>query len=171
MRDRTAGDGGSVAIDRWDTPLPDCETVPYHRRFASFRDETIAHTDALFLARPSRLPADEARAAFSDWASSVSSAYDVPAPTVEWNASVRSVGGGRYLPDSAVIHLSHVSVTTLLHEFRHHLQSHGAPVCAPDVEDDARAWSLSLFHQVRPRLFADLVQQGRIAHMSVTDLS
>ena len=37
-------------------------------------------------------------------------------------------------------------------------------------EEDARAWSPSLYHQVRPDLLARIVGQGRIFHITTGDL-
>jgi hypothetical protein len=37
-----------------------------------------------------------------------------------------------------------------------------------DVERDARAWSLSLYYKVRPKLFKRLVKERRIFHIDPT---
>ena len=68
-----------------------------------------------------------------------------------------------------------LSVVTLFHEFRHHMQATGAAVRLDraneqQAEEDARAWSLSLYYRSRPALFRRAVENGRIYHLTVADL-
>lgn len=147
---------------------------PYHLRFRNFDKRTIAATDALFSARPSRLSHEERDVAFRQWVEEVSDVYGMEPPSFEWSDDADDCGGGFYRPSDHSITMSrnHPSVTTLLHEFRHALQgaNAGAPQVDSDVEVDARAWSLSLYHQVRPQLFDRMVRAGRIFHISANDL-
>jgi len=52
-----------------------------------------------------------------------------------------------------------------LHEFRHHYQHHRHNVEFGAMEDDARAWSLSLYHTVAPRRFRYLVENNMVIHL------
>lgn len=154
--------------------VPRESAAPYHRRFRRFDRRTVEATEALFTARPSRLSPEERDAAFRAWVEAISDIYDMPRPALRWDEDADFGGGGYYTPTSHTITMSpnHPSVTTLIHETRHALQhsGKGAPMVSSDVEEDARAWSLSLFHRVRPRLFERLVREGRILHISPTAL-
>lgn len=142
----------------------------YHLRFQNFKQSTLRETKALFRARPSQLDEKARKNLFENWITSVSNAYGMEVPTVHWDEEADYGGGGFYRPADHSITLSpnRPSITTLLHEFRHALQSKG---CGPrkvsrDIEIDARAWSLSLYYQCRPVLFERLVREGRILHIS-----
>lgn len=148
---------------------------PYHKRFSAFHQRTVEATDALFASRPSQLSHGERDRVFRDWVTEVSGAYGMEPPTFRWDVDADDAGGGYYRPADHSITMSpnHPSVTTLIHEFRHAMQAKeaGAAQVSPDIEVDARAWSLSLYYQVRPRLFERLVREGRIFHVSAKDLS
>lgn len=146
-------------------------SLPYHRRFKNFKENTLQATEELFKSRPSRLSVEEAENEFKSWISKVSSSYNLPSPNLVWDAEAINGGGGYYSPEDQTIALSHVSITTLLHEFRHHMQWQGiGTMVSEDREEDARAWSLSLYYTVRPRLFERLVQEERIYHISPQEL-
>ncbi len=149
----------------------------YHRRFRRLDSRTLTATASLFASRPSRLNTGDAVAVMGEWLAAVSSIYNVPNPSLRIVTPAECAGSGCYLPDTDAILLPHPSVTTLLHEFRHHLQHHGAAMIpsrweppALRHEEDARAWSLSLYHQVRPRLFARLVGEGQIFYVTTDDM-
>ena len=77
--------------------------------------------------------------------------------------------------DNNEIHMAYPSIVTLIHEFRHAMQAQGkADVAITDnlnkVEDDARAWSLSIYYKVAPRMFRRLVREGKIFHITPDDL-
>lgn len=147
---------------------------PYHKRFSRFSKETLSATDELFSKRPSRMTHEERDEAFREWIGTVSSVYDMEPPTFQWDEDADMGGGGFYRLSDHSITMSpnHPSITTLIHEFRHALQhtNKGAPMVDEDVEVDARAWSLSLYYQVRPALFERLVREGRIFHITPEDL-
>jgi len=148
---------------------------PYHLRFRRFDRRTLAATDTLFSARPSRLEVAERGEVFERWVYEVSDIYSMERPDVVWDEEADYGGGGFYAPGNHTITLSpnRPSITTLIHETRHALQTKqkGAPMVSSDVEEDARAWSLSLYYKVRPRLFERLVREGRIFHINGSDLS
>jgi len=150
--------------------------LPYHQQISTFTSGTLAATDAIFTARPSRLTTPERHAVCEQWVRDVSAAENTPAPAVQWeNSDLRSSGGGYYRPSTHTLHMraERPSLLTLFHEYRHGEQAKntGTPMVSTDVEDDARAWSMSLFHQVRPRLFARLVNEGRIFNITSADLT
>lgn len=145
---------------RWD--MPALAARSYHAAFQRIRPQVIAATGELFDARPSRLSLEEAHPVLSRWLEDVSTQYQVAAPTLAWDPAVfPAFGGGLYTMEDQLIRMSHVSVITLLHEYRHHLQHQGAPMAYPDIEEDARAWSLSLYYSTRPRLYARMARAGR----------
>ena len=148
-------------------------TRPYHRRFTKFHARTLAATEALFAARPSTLTVEARHEAFTKWVAEMSDIYRMPAPRLVWNAVADLSGGGFYTAAEHSITMSpnHPSVTTLMHEFRHAMQTiDGIPMVDEDIEVDARAWSLSLYFTVRPALFTRLVREGRILHIDPQDL-
>jgi len=149
---------------------PGADSVkPYHTSFSNLKPEILALTDDLFKARPSRLTEDEAKQVFEKWMSRASEIYSVEPPKFTWDPMATLAGGGEYRSRTKTMAMSKVSVTTFLHEFRHHLQFEGAPMIDPDIEEDARAWSLSLYYAVRPNLLKKMVQQGRIFHIDHAD--
>jgi hypothetical protein len=93
-------------------------------------------------------------------------------PAFHWDTAADNGGGGFYQRDNHSITMSpnHPSVITLIHETRHALQAKekGAAMITQDVERDARAWSLSLYYQVRPNLLKRLVREGRVFHIYST---
>lgn len=110
------------------------------------------------------------------WLNLVSEHYNMEVPAVVHNPHA---GAGYYLGLVNEIHMSKPSIITLLHEFRHAMQAQGkaGPSFRPDlpedarggVEDDARAWSLSLYYAVAPRTLKRLVTEGRVFHTSPAD--
>lgn len=131
-----------------------------------FPDAAVQATEQLLAARATRLPADRCREVFTAWVDHMSAVYGMRAPSVEWSDDLAGSGGGRYRSDGHRILLdpSRLSVTTLLHEFRHAMQAEraGEPAVDEDVEVDARAWSCSLYYRVRPEQFIALVKAGRV---------
>jgi hypothetical protein len=151
----------------------------YHTRFRHFAEGTLSATDRLFRTRPSTLDEGRAVTAMGEWLDSVSALYGVPCPALRLAPPSQCCGSGCYQPGGVgSILLPFPSVTTELHEFRHHLQHHGVPMVrsrfdSPGLraEEDARSWSLSLYFKVRPGLFARLVRDGRIFYVTPPDLT
>lgn len=167
FRDGVGGRGDFTSSPEF---VPSVDRVkPYHKSFSNLKPEILALADDLFKARPSRLNEDEAKRLFEKWMSQASAMYGVESPKFTWDPMATFAGGGEYRPDTKTMAMSKVSVTTFLHEFRHHLQFEGAPMIDPDIEEDARAWSLSLYYAVRPNLLKKMVQQGRIFHIDHAD--
>ncbi len=154
----------------------DVSDRPYHQQVENFTADTLAATHAIFTARPSRLTTPERHAVCEQWVRDVSAAEGTPIPAVQWeNSNLSNCGGGYYRPSTHTLYMraERPSLLTLFHEYRHAEQEKrtGSPMVSTDVEDDARAWSMSLFHQVRPRLFARLVNDGRIFNITGADLN
>jgi hypothetical protein len=149
--------------------------APYHQQITHFHPRTLAATNALFTARPSRLAPPERRHVCEQWVQTVSNSEQLPPPTIVWEPRpLTESGGGYYISSTHSLHMraEQPSLLTLFHEHRHAQQfkQPNITMVSTDKEDDARAWSMSLFHQVRPRLFARLVNEGRIFHISPADL-
>lgn len=164
------------------TSIPDLPQVPsaslsnapweekYHLVFSNFHQKTLSATKALFRSRPSQLPEADRMRAFEEWINEASHAYKMDVPPIIWDEEAKFAGGGFYTPQRHTITLDpeKPSITTLLHEFRHALQTKnkGPRRVSEDIEIDARAWSLSLYYQTRPSLFTRLVKENRIFHIN-----
>lgn len=141
----------------------------YHERFRNFHSRTLDATDRLFRSRP-WVDTENATSTekFERWLRRVSAAYDLPVPDLAFSDDPRvSFVFGCYRPSEQRIYLPKHSVVTLFHEFRHHMQHRGADMVSQDVEEDARAWSLSLFYQVRPSLYWRAVEDGGVLHVEL----
>ncbi len=92
--------------------------------------------------------------------------YGVPAPHVHMvDAPLNWLGGGEYDQSTNSIRIgAPYSLMTTLHEFRHMLQFRMMPEPPSDVEDDAQAWSHSLFRLALPRLYRDSLRKGKFFH-------
>lgn len=102
-----------------------------------------------------------------NWLEKVAKIYKVDIPKFEFIDSLakyHQTGGGQYNPNSKVITLFHkFSFTTLLHEFRHHMQhENNIKMYKNDLEEDARAWSVSLFKLVAPKSYKKAHENGTI---------
>lgn len=93
------------------------------------------------------------------WLTAVSMIYRIDKPLLVLDAHS---GYGYYHLARHSIHMPYPSVVTLLHEFRHAMQRKLGAGQGKDPEDDARAWSLSLYHAVAPQTLARLGSQGAI---------
>lgn len=147
--------------------------LSYHKRFTSFPEQTLQATKDLFAAQPSTLSPEERKVVFEKWVKTISKIYDMNTPKMLWDDGeeiIQYAGGGVYSAEHHAIFMStqKMSITTLLHETRHALQysERGPDLITTDIERDARAWSLSLYYQVKPDLLEKLVKEGRIFHIS-----
>lgn len=151
-------------------PIP----PPYHKRFKNFNVKTLDATHALMRTRPSQLPEPTRKAVFEAWITEISNIYHMEKPKVIWDDDALNGGGGYYrLTDHSItLAPTRPSIITLIHEMRHALQfkHKGSGMVSEDVEIDARAWSLSLYYKTRPKLFTKLVKQGKVFHITESDL-
>jgi hypothetical protein len=69
-----------------------------------------------------------------------------------------------YYPSEETIGLPKGSLVSFLHEFRHHMQKHRLQA-NPDIEEDARGWSISMFAEAEPDYFRAAWEDGRIMFM------
>jgi hypothetical protein len=132
-----------------------------------FRPATLRATDKLFRSRPWAGTPDEKNLKFRRWLIRASSAYGMEVPEFAVVPPVECYLWGCYDTVGRTIFLPRHSVVTLLHEFRHHMQNvhlRPRPWGYMGAEHDARAWSQSLFYQVRPELFTKARDEGRILH-------
>jgi hypothetical protein len=146
-------------------------TTPYHKRFKRHRKKVVAATRRLQRRRPwSRDDWDQLA---REWVYRVSREYGMRPPGVEYAPWATEHGGGAYVPYDNTIYLSHFSMTTLLHEYRHAMQCITSMPLIDDrnsMEEDARAWSLSLFARACPSRFKRMVEAGRIHHLEAKEL-
>lgn len=120
-----------------------------------------------------------------EWLEKASLYYEILTPNFEFisgregRARYTATGGGSYSITNNTIYLyKKFSLTTLLHEFRHHMQ-HEAYQVHNDrlinkstgeldfegntklaLEQDARAWSCSLYYNASPRRYNTAVKKG-----------
>ena len=131
----------------------------YHRRFRNPHRKTVDATRRLI--RGWSTATDEAKWEKSrQWLDEVSPIYGMTAPKLK--VQERGVGIGLYHASGNTIYMPYPSITTLLHEFRHAFQHSHPSRMVRDIEDDARAWSLSLYYRVAPRTVRRLAAEGRI---------
>jgi len=139
--------------------------APYERRYRHIDRRAIHTTRLLVRTRPWGRDA-AALASARTWASRVAEVYGIEVPTViiDRRHPDFRLFGDSYRPMNRTIVLGTFSVVSLAHEFRHHWQQQtGAHLTTrADAEDDARAWSLSLFRAAAPRRFARMAAAGRI---------
>lgn len=143
----------------------------YHKRF-KLSDPVLLPTRLLFDSHLLSKKPDEQEDLVREWAEAICKVYKVTEPVILITPHLPSVklSKGLYLPAVQTIALDHMSYVTLFHEFRHHWQ-HVFPRLHPSkYEDDARAWSLSLFYQARPKLFEKSVLAGKIQHIKPSEL-
>lgn len=133
--------------------------MTYHRRFRNQHRKTLDATRRLirgWTATSTEGQWEKSR----QWLEEVSTIYRMQTPTLHHQN--RGVGSGYYRCDTNGIYMPYPSIVTLLHEFRHAYQySHPSRMVA-DKEDDARAWSLSLYYRVAPRTLRRLAEQGKV---------
>ena len=100
------------------------------------------------------------------WLNKASALYNLQVPAFEFRADDTDgymvTGGGMYNPEENKITLfQKASVVTLLHEFKHMRQyKQGGYMYRNDKEEDARAWSVSLFRKTRQRAYRRAVRKG-----------
>lgn len=139
--------------------------MTYWTEFRHVHPKVRQYTRELVVAKPWREDQDRQYRVMKYWLRKVSAVYRCPIPGLRFNSSAQDCGGGYYHPGLQEITLSHCSIVTLLHEYRHHLQHQpGFRSHIRGAEKDARAWSLSLFHRVAPRRFRRMVRARRILH-------
>lgn len=131
---------------------------PYHRQFKHLDRRTVRITRTL-IAGWSAKTDRQRQEAMRLWLDQATTIYQI--------APVRLTIGNDdfYAPLDRKITMSKPSVITLLHEFRHHFQAERPTLWSGDVEEDARAWSLSLYHATAPRTLKALAQANRVFHL------
>jgi hypothetical protein len=149
---------------------------PYHLQRTNFHPDILELTHHLLEAW-NQCTSDEKVLALRFWIAGAAAVYDMPTPRLE--CPIKVEGGGHYSTwycqrtrrsSAGVIRLPKPSVITMLHEFRHAMQHHVVDVPWWNVEGDARAWSLSLYHQVAPERLAGLIRAGKVFHISPEEL-
>ncbi len=141
----------------------------YHKQFNDFSDAVIESTQSLFQARPSTQSLENKDTLFKTWMLEVSNSYNMENPKLAWSNEADLAGGGFYIREKHMIVMSpnRASLITFLHEYRHALQNKtDESLVSEDTEIDARAWSLSLYYQVKPALLKKLVLEGKVFHIN-----
>lgn len=102
------------------------------------------------------------------WLQKASEIYGMETPKfyliggADGDSGYRATGGGCYIPSHNEIHIfKKASLTTLLHEFRHAMQFQlRVKKFRRDAEEDARAWSVSLYKLSAPNSYKRAVEKG-----------
>jgi len=135
---------------------------PYHKRFRRIHPAIQREARRMRRGWATKTVAEkqEAIRVFVDAASGI---YGIAKPNVQF-----ADGSDWYLPAERIISLGEPSAITAWHEFRHHWQSETQEhfVATAELEDDARAWSLSLFFSVAPQTLQRLARQDRVIHLT-----
>jgi hypothetical protein len=141
-----------------------------HLKFRNIKPSTKTAATELFEDGPWTGTDDEKHLKYERFLRKASEAYGIPAPTLEirmedgvQRASLSGYEWGR-------VTLGSWSVTSLFHQFRHHLQAMGCTTTDMHDCDDAQAWACSLFYTVKPRMFRKRVREGRILGVNPDDL-
>ena len=141
----------------------------YHNRFNHFNNKTLGVTKELIKNWGTNSDAENF-AKMKIWLKKVSEIYQIQFPILQ---IIDSAGDGYYSVLGNKIAVSRLSVVTLLHEFRHAMQFQNRTRVMRTMvqaEDDARAWSLSLYYKVAPKSFKRLVGQNKIMFVTAEDL-
>lgn len=103
------------------------------------------------------------------WLMKMSKLYKVKCPKFVFNPDETGIfreltGGGHYIPKDHIIVLHGVySFVTLAHEFRHAVQyAANISIYKEDLEEDARAWSLSLFRKACPNSYKKAKERNNL---------
>lgn len=147
----------------------------YHKKFTRIKQDVRDITEQFFQSKPFRGPNSDKQAKFEEWLQRVSEAYGVPTPALIVIPDTHALRQGAHGADGEVIQLPAYSVILLFHCFRHHLQFHQQDQDHPSLvgqlaEHDAHGWGCSLYHSVRPIMFASAVRKGNVWGMQPSDL-
>ena len=81
----------------------------------------------------------------------LSCVYGITPPYFFYKETKGETNGQYDSRDHSITMINKLSLVTLLHEFRHAMQHKGAKMIDQDKEEDARAWSMSLFKKALPK--------------------
>lgn len=104
------------------------------------------------------------------WITKVSAIYGIEPPKfyfVQDQTEYARTGGGCYFPTLHEAYLfEKPSIMTLLHEFRHAVQTKkpDMPMHRNEAEEDARAWSHSVFRRALPVSYRNAMEKGLFHH-------
>ena len=143
------------------------KTRDYSNSFHNFDESTVIITKNLGSQIIKKRNTDEEKIYYcTDWIARVSAIYGVTTPSFEFRPDEENGGSnGFYSPKKNLICLQKkISLVTLLHEFRHCMQHQGHKMIDPDIEEDARAWSMSLFKVAMPKAHATALRKGLVKY-------
>lgn len=143
-------------------------TFTYSDVFKNIKGEVIQATKDLIKGGIFKkdLPKQDKAILMGLWIQVVSRAYDFEEVPkfyfVDDRAEYNRTGGGCYFPSKNEIYIFYKpSFTTLLHEFRHAMQfQKGIKMFRNEHEEDARAWSVSLYKLSAPKTYKNAVEKG-----------
>lgn len=138
------------------------KTIAPWKVFPDLNRDVVEATHDLVKMKPWSLPRSEQQRAAFMWLSVASHAYGLVTPRLEFDGRMRG-NLGEYRAGVNVIRMQKFSLVTLLHEFRHAMQAQLPRLALRGtIEDDALAWSCSMFYKAAPRRFRRMLKAGRI---------
>lgn len=145
--------------------------MEYGKRFKNIKTEVIEATKEMAKIVWTNESNEIKFDAMNVWVQKVSLIYGVDCPSLSYSPNrgqYLATGGGIYNPLHNEITLYYkFSVVTLIHEFRHCLQykKAGLKMVSVDIEEDARAWSMSLFKKACPKSYKKAIETGAVHHI------
>lgn len=145
----------------------------YSKVFKNVKQEVIDETKKLIKSGiwKADVSKEDKAIAMGIWVQKVAEIYEFEEVPkfyfVDNKQEYRRTGGGCYFPALNEMYVFHKpSLTTLLHEFRHAMQHQlNVKQFRDDVEEDARAWSCSVYRKSAPNSYKKAVEKG-ILHYS-----
>jgi len=140
-------------------PPPPGQEHPYHTMFPDISRQTVEVViDTVKTRGLWTLPQDQGFELLRSMYARFSQEYGMPTPRLHQDTYEF------YMISAEDIGLPKVSLVSACHEYRHHMQKHGRKRF-DDIEVDARAWSISLFHLALPEDFDRAWRRGKIWYM------
>lgn len=127
--------------------------LDYSNAFKSFHPSTVAIVKNLGpCILKKRNGHDEKMYYSAELINQLSCVYGMTPPRFFYKEEEGKETNGQYnVKEHSITMINKLSLVTLLHEFRHAMQYNGAKMVDQDKEEDARAWSMSLFKQAMPK--------------------
>lgn len=150
-------------------------TIPYHVQMQRIRRDVVDRVKHfIYEEYPYRGEDQEREEKYKRLLQDICQIYGMRTPTLNVSDPEHAMGSGYYDQSRNHIEMPKWSVVTLLHEFRHCMQSQRDDArnraASHGAEPDARAWSLSLVYKAAPERLMRMVRQGIVFFVSPQDV-
>ena len=141
------------------TPIEGNSEAAYQDRLA-FNPELVSQVKAALHMKLWRGTGEEGRVKLMDMFADICRVIGVEAPSGLVLGGMANFCGPHYIPDTRVIMMDKVSLTSGLHELAHHIKS----VAGENSFDEtfSRTFSLGLFKAAAPRMFEKARAEGKL---------